>query len=118
MTSSHGAPSFQLKSDCVELSVTQTAGMLAPVLFRSGGSQFSPYALPPWEPDDLDSDLPNLLRYLRGDFFCLPFGPQDNGDPHGDTANAEWSLVKQGEDFLHLAIEPNDVGGRVKNSSA
>ena len=88
--------------------------MLAPVLFRSGGSEFSPYALAPWRPDDLDSSLPNLLRYLRGDFFCLPFGPQDNGEPHGDTANAEWSLVKQGENFLHLAIEPGDVGGRVE----
>lgn len=114
MNSSYGASSFQLKSDCVELSVTQTAGMLAPVLFRSGGSEFSPYALAPWRPDDLDCSLPDLLRYLRGDFFCLPFGPQDNGEPHGDTANAEWSLVKQGEDFLHLAIEPGDVGGRVE----
>ncbi|HAT20141.1 MAG TPA: hypothetical protein DCS85_08300 [Verrucomicrobiales bacterium] len=114
MNSSHGAPSFQLKSDCVELSVTQTAGMLAPVIFRSGGSEFSPYALAPWKPDELEGSLPNLLKYLRGDFFCLPFGPQDNGDPHGDTANAEWSLVKQGEDLLHLAIEPGDVGGRIE----
>ncbi len=114
MNSCHGASSFQLKSDCVELSVTRTAGMLAPVIFRSGGSEFSPYALAPWQPDELDSSLPDLLRYLRGDFFCLPFGPQDNDEPHGDTANAEWSLLKQGEDFLHLAIEPGDVGGRVE----
>ncbi|MEC9055617.1 MAG: hypothetical protein VX633_09945, partial [Verrucomicrobiota bacterium] len=77
--------------------------MLAPVIFRSGESEFSPYALAPWKPDELDPSLPNLLKYLRGDFFCLPFGPQDDGDPHGDTANAEWSLVKQDEDLLHLA---------------
>ncbi len=114
MNPCHGAPSFHLKSDCVELSVTQTGGMLAPVIFRSGESEFSPYALAPWKPDELDPSLPNLLKYLRGDFFCLPFGPQDDGDPHGDTANAEWSLVKQDEDLLHLAIEPHDAGGRVE----
>jgi len=114
MNSIHGAPSFQLKSDCVELSITQTAGMLAPVIFRSGGSEFSPYALAPWKPDELEGSLPNLLKYLRGDFFCLPFGPQDNSDPHGDTANAEWSLVTQEEGLLHLALDPGDVGGRVE----
>jgi hypothetical protein len=114
MNSGHGAPSFQLKSDRVELSVTQSAGMLAPVIFRSGDSEFSPYALAPWKPDELEESLPNLLKYLRGDFFCLPFGPQDNGDPHGDTANAEWSLTGQEENLLHLALEPGDVGGRIE----
>lgn len=113
MNSIHGAPSYQLKSDCVELNVTQTAGMLAPVVFRSEGSDFSPYALAPWQPDEIDAALPNLLKYLRGDFLCLPFGPQDDADPHGATANAEWSLVEQAEDALHLSIEPGDVGGRV-----
>ena len=113
MNSIHGAHSFQLKSDCVELAVSQTGGMLAPVLFRSGGSEFSPYALAPWQPHELSDDLPSLLKYLRGDFFCLPFGPQDDGDPHGDAANAEWSLVEHEPDSLHLFLEPGDIGGRV-----
>ena len=114
MNSIHGAPSFQLKSDCVELAVSQTAGMLGPVLFRSGGSEFSPYALAPWQPHELAGDLPNLLKYLRGDFLCLPFGPQDEGDPHGDTANREWSLMAENTDSLHLSLEPGDVGGRIE----
>ena len=117
MNSIHGAPSFQLKSDCVELAVSQTAGMLGPVLFRSGGSEFSPYALAPWQPHELAGDLPNLLKYLRGDFLCLPFGPQDEGDPHGDTANREWSLMAENTDSLHLSLEPGDVGGSPGKSS-
>ena len=38
-------------------------------------------------------DLPPLLSVLRGDFLCLPFGGQADGPPHGDPANAAWSLV-------------------------
>jgi hypothetical protein len=114
MTTVHGAPSSRLTSDCVELHVTQTAGMLAPAVFRFGDREFSPYALAPWEPQDLPDSFPNLLRFLRGDFLCLPFGPQDDGNPHGDTANADWSLVEQSDHRLHLAIDPGDVGGRVE----
>ena len=116
MKSIHGAPSFQLKSDCVELFVSQTAGMLAPVLFRSAGSEFSPYALAPWQPHELEADLPNLLKYLRGDFLCLPFGPQDDGEPHGDTANAKWELLEHTPDWLSLCLEPRDLGGRVEKN--
>ncbi len=110
----HGAPSYHLASDCVELYVTQTAGMLAPVTFRLGDAEFSPYALAPWKPDEVDPGLPDLLKVLRGDFLCLPFGPQDDGAPHGATANAEWSLVEQSPHTLHLALEPPDVGGHVE----
>lgn len=114
MTTIHGAPSFQLTSDCVDLHVTQTAGMLAPVTFKLGDREFSPYALAPWQPADLGPELPNLLSHLRGDFLCLPFGPQDAGDPHGATANDEWSLKEQSDDHLSLTISPADVGGEVE----
>ena len=114
MNSVHGAPSFQLASDCVNLSVTRTGGMLGPVTFISGEKPFTPYALAPWQPDELEGDVPNLLKFLRGDFFCLPFGPQDEGAPHGDTANADWHLVQHEANLLHLAIEPEDVGGKVE----
>lgn len=109
----HGAPSHRLASDCVELFVTSTAGMLAPVHFTLGERAVSPYALAPWVPDELDPDLPPLLRYLRGDFLCLPFGPQDDGPPHGDPANADWSLVEQGPEHLHLTQQAADSGASV-----
>lgn len=114
MTTIHGAPSFQLTSDCVDLHVTQTAGMLAPVTFKLGDQEFSPYALAPWEPTDLDPELPRLLSYLRGDFLCFPFGPQDDAAPHGATANDEWALKEQADNHLTLSINPADVGGEVE----
>ncbi len=114
MNSVYGAPSYELASDLVTLSVSRTGGMVGPVSFTMGEKTFTPYALAPWKPDELGKEMPNLLKYLRGDFFCLPFGPQDQGLPHGDTANADWQLIQQDENTLHLAIEPGDVGGKVE----
>jgi len=109
----HGALSYSLSSADVSLSVTRDGGMLAPVEFRLGNRVVSPYSLSPWLPEELDASLPVLLKNLRGDFFCLPFGPQSDGQPHGDTANATWNLVSITDGSLVMAIEPTDVGGKV-----
>ena len=95
MKTIHGANSFTLSSDLVSLFVTQEGGHLAPVTFKIECRIVSPYALAPWQPDEVDPTLPVLLKNLRGDFLCLPFGPQDNGPPHGDTANNPWKLVSK-----------------------
>ena len=87
--------------------------MLAPVAFRLGDRLVSPYSLSPWKPDEVDAELPVLLKNLRGDFFCLPFGPQENGLPHGETANCPWSLVSETEGSLTLGIDASDVAANV-----
>jgi hypothetical protein len=56
---------------------------------------------------------PNLLLYLRGDFLCLPFGGQQSGPPHGDVANADWSLVEQTGTHLRLRQTGADTGATV-----
>ena len=48
MNSVYGAPSYEMASDSVTLSVTQTGGMMGPVTFNSGDKPFAPYALAPW----------------------------------------------------------------------
>ncbi len=118
METTHGAPSFTLNHDLVSLHITRDGGMLAPVAFRLGDRVVSPYSLSPWKPDEVDAELPVLLKNLRGDFFCLPFGPQENGLPHGETANGAWSLVSETDDSLTLGIEASDVAAKVtKNIS-
>lgn len=110
----HGASSFILRSAEMELAVSEQAGHMAPVSFIfSSGARFSPYALSPWLPDDLDVALPPLLRYLRGDFLCLPFGGQVAGPPHGDPANALWSRREQSAMTLSLLQQANDSGAQV-----
>ncbi len=100
----HGEPSLPLINKDVELYLTPRSGHMAPVRFRIGERWVQPYALAPWEPEDLSKDLPPVLRVLRGDYFCLPFGSsQGIKDVHGETANAEWKFVS--EDAEHLVLE-------------
>ncbi len=109
----HGEASFELKTPELDLAVTARAGHLAPVVFHLPGRDFSPYALAPWTPAEYP-ELPPLLSVLRGDFLCLPFGGQENGPPHGDTANAAWSLVSASDSTLHCSIQTTDSGARVE----
>lgn len=113
METIHGAPSFSLNNELVSLQITRDGGMLAPVGFRLGDRVVSPYSLSPWMPDELDAELPVLLQNLRGDFLCLPFGPQENGPPHGETANRAWHLVSESEHSITLGISASDVAADI-----
>mgnify|MGYP005843273067 CR=1 FL=1 len=113
----HGAPSWRIENDRVRVAITREAGMIAPVEFRlENDRSVSPYALAPWQPEDLDDSLPPLLRLLRGDFLCLPFGPQENGDPHGASANREWKLDAHSDDALTLQMTDADGGATIRKS--
>ena len=113
METIHGSPSFTLRSPEVTLAVTQNGGHLGPLTYHLPGLDASPLALAPWRPSEVDPSLPRLLTELRGDFFCLPFGGQAVGPPHGETANGKWSVVSQSERRLELMIQTSDSGTRV-----
>lgn len=103
--------------------LTKLGGHLGPVAFRLGKKTVAPYSVAPWAEEPLAAGTPAILRALRGDFFCAPFG--GNGTPwrgekhpvHGETANAAWSL----EAFessgtrvtLHASLATNVRKGRV-----
>ncbi|YCM43588.1 hypothetical protein V2O64_19970 [Verrucomicrobiaceae bacterium 227] len=111
----HGASSFCLTTDQVSLAVTGVGGHMT-AEFNLGGRKVSPYARAPWFPDEIDDEMPVLLKNLRGDFFCLPFGPQGNGPPHGETANGEWMCEESPAHELRLSMETGDSGCRVVKS--
>ena len=118
-----GQPSWRLASSQVEAFVTEQGGHLGPVTFDRAGQKIQPFSVAPWAGEKIDPKLPPILRVLRGDFFCLPFG--GNGTPyhdeqhpvHGETANAKWhweSLrAKGGRKCLHLSLAPKVRPGRV-----
>jgi len=92
-----GQPSWRLASSTVELFVTRVGGQMAPVTFDRGGRQIRPFSVAPWSNEtNLDAKLPPVLRALRGDFFCMPFGGNDDAyrgeqhPAHGETANSPW----------------------------
>jgi hypothetical protein len=96
----HGQPSFVLATPQVELAVTQLGGHLFPVAFyRESGQPARPYYISPWQFEPQTAMPVPVLVPLRGDFFCLPFGGNDEavGDekhpPHGETAGSLWQLT-------------------------
>lgn len=118
-----GQPSWCIRSSTVEASVTETGGHLAPVVFDRARRRIQPYSIAPWWNERLPADLPPLLRVLRGDFFCMPFGAnaepfrRERHPPHGETANAKWRLEEieraAGAQTLHLSLKLRVRPGRV-----
>jgi hypothetical protein len=116
----YGRPSWRLRSQRVEAFVTRTGGQLAPVTFDLGrGRKVQPFAIAPWWNEKLGRDQPAMLRVLRGDFFCMPFGGNDKpyrGErhpPHGETANRNWRLESINGPSLHLALRSKTRAGRI-----
>lgn len=111
----HGQPSWTVRSSTVQAHITRMGGHLAPVTFDRTGRAIQPYAIAPWAEESIPNDLPDLLRALRGDFFCLPFGGNDTPyrkeqhPPHGETANRTWTHVAAtshaDQHTLHLRLK-------------
>jgi hypothetical protein len=118
-----GQSSWRLASRDVEAFVTRVGGHLGPVTFNRQRRKIQPFAVAPWAEEKLDPATPAILRVLRGDFFCLPFG--GNATPwrgerhpvHGETANAKWKFVTLQDGCLHLRlttrIRPGTVDKRI-----
>src|SRR5258706_10265078 len=91
-----GQPSWRLASDCVEAFVTRRGGQLGPVTFSLPTGRVQPFAVAPWAEERLPRRTPAMLKALRGDFFCCPFGGNarpwrgERHTPHRETANALW----------------------------
>lgn len=106
-------PSWLLRSNHVELAVTELGGHMAPVTFALDRQPVQPYYVSPWQNEGLTDFAAPVLAPLRGDFFCLPFGGNSNpyrGEqhpPHGETSSRPWTLVgaQHDEDFASLHIQ-------------
>lgn len=103
--------------------------MLGPVVFSAPGhADFSPLQVAPWANEPQAQALPGILRRLRGEWPCVPFGrtdrpadlsaawpAQDPGDAfgHGYGSNHDWAWSASADPLaLALAIDythGNDV---------
>jgi len=119
----HSQPSWELSVDGVEAAVTRLGGHLGPVRFRLGDRWVEPFSVAPWSGEKLAPGTPSILKALRGDFFCLPFGVDRKGyrgevhPPHGETCNAEWSQEAHYSEpegvGLHLSLKTEARPGLV-----
>lgn len=115
-------PSYILANADVEVAITKTGGQMTATFARGSDKPVAPYHISPWQTEGLKIDPP-ILRVLRGDFFCLPFGGNaeaykgERHPPHGETANGEWKYVSQEKlqnlTELELALETKVRPGKV-----
>lgn len=103
--------------------VQDLGGMLGPVTFRLGDREVQPFVVAPWDEEDL-SDQPGILRHLRGEWPCVPFGadasrpglpldwrsvpaPADaarDEHPHGFSSNYHWHLIAHGGNSITIGV--------------
>ena len=105
------------------LTVQRLGAMLAPITFLlPGGRQVSPMHVAPWAGERGTEALPGILRRLRGDWPCVPFGytvpmdgmppdwakaarPADPGEAvHGYCSNHDWQWQATDGRSLHLFV--------------
>ena len=122
-----GQPSYSVTTREVKAAVTQVGGHLGPVTFLLGGRSVQPFSIAPWYSEKHSPEIPPVVRVLRGDFFCMPFGGNEKSfrgekhPTHGETANNRWRLAgsarKKREVTLRLAmttkIRPAHVDKRI-----
>jgi len=119
--------------------VAALGGMLGPVWFTlPDGPVVQPFAVAPWadDPPEKLNVLPPILRQLRGEFPCVPFGvshartdlpdrwmdgldlsiPPADEFAHGYSANHKWHLLEQTDTTITIGIDyPEDhVVSRLK----
>lgn len=119
---------WTLSAKAVRAEVNSIGAMLGAVGFRlPGGRTVEPLKVAPWSQRAEAAALPPVMRYLGGEFACIPFGapspPPSAPDSwrrlhteepafrevHGPSANAEWGLVELSARHIHLALDYPDT---------
>lgn len=108
---SHECDGWEIGTETSVIFMTREGGHIAPVTFlKDTDLPVQPYYINPWH-KNAPAEFPDpLLKPLRGDFFCMPFGANEteyNGEKHtchGETASAEWILVDVNEEAEKITV--------------
>jgi len=106
------------------LTVQRLGAMLAPVTFvLADGRQVSPFHIAPWADEPGSEVLPGILKKLRGEWPCVPFGysvpaegwpdnwsivmgpPEPGEEVHGHSSNHDWTWLEGDGCSLSLALD-------------
>ena len=110
--------SFPVRSDRVSLALTGTGGHLSDTTFSfADGRVVRPMHTAPWGQERLANDTPPILRTLRGDFFCAPFGSSDLLPEmpfvHGLPANGSWRVTGSSRGHLDAVLDGQVMGATI-----
>jgi hypothetical protein len=117
----HVTGPWRLVWDYGSAEVQSLGGMLGPVSLRLGGErELEVMHVAPWAGMTRAAALPGLMRRLRGEWPCVPFGRTDipadlpagwtthpPGDAwsHGYASNHRWQCIEASPHRVHLAID-------------
>ena len=107
-----------IQNEKVKVGVTEECGHLYPVQFFINSKIVEPLNVAPWSEEKFEDDsmLP-MLRMLRGDFFCAPFGDSDTLEDetraHGSTANEKWNLINKDNHHLEFKLNKKVMGADI-----
>ena len=108
------------------VSVEDLGGQLGPTLFvLPDGRQVAPFQVAPWADEAGGETLPGVIRRLRGEWPCVPFGsdadraPADGWPgsqaattldpfPHGFSSNNFWRFEPGADGSISLSIDYPD----------
>jgi hypothetical protein len=107
-----------------DLAVQSLGAMLGPVVFRlPDGRRASPLHVAPWVDEAGVDTLPGILRRLRGEWPCIPFGverdldlsgdwaglsrpaPAASRPPHGLASNVDWTFADDDGVTVRLTLD-------------
>jgi len=106
-----------LKNNNVEVGILEECGHLFPVRFFFDKDIVEPLNIAPWTNEELDPATPPMLKFLRGDFFCTPFGAsdvlEDEIRAHGASANDKWNDIQISSSSIKLKLSKNISGAEL-----
>lgn len=109
------------------VSIESLGGMLGPTSFvLPDGRQVAPFQIAPWANEPGGEALPGILKRLRGEWPCVPFGvdgdrpamgdwpasvatPSVGTDPHGFSSNHDWRFEAGTDGSVALSIAYPDT---------
>ena len=106
-----------LKNSKVEAGILEECGHLFPVRFFFNKEIIEPLNIAPWTNEQLDTATLPMLKFLRGDFFCAPFGASDllEDEPraHGASANDKWKEIQISNSSIKLKLSKKISGAEL-----
>lgn len=100
----------------ISLSFDTELGMIEAFNVVDGGYEISPLHRAPWvgTGTDFPEDITPHVVKLGGDFFCAPFGSQEDGSAlHGWPPNSAWTIEDQGQGHIHAKMDRKVFGAEL-----
>lgn len=125
MKTNCGQPCYSISNSKISVFITVQGGHLT-ATFNKDKEKVDPFFIAPWWREANMFDLDEVLKLLRGNFFCSPFGINDKlyegkkHPIHGQTCNDNWDFIEiidaNHQKEINLKMDLSNNSGKVIKS--